>query len=535
MEGALWLEKLQPSECENVFPYSFLYPSANWLNFTFAFTMMNGIIGNLLKAEEEKELGNSLFKKGDYELSIFHYTRSINYQPNCSLLYTNRSLAYFKIGAYDKSLEDALKAKDIDENNLKSYYRICEAYNALNDEENYEKFLKIYNEKRGKKLGKNEQNTGKTEQNTGKTEKNAGKTEKNAGKTRNGYENLHNDQNCHSDKNRGHLDKRVDRGGGGGEGEREMSSSSGRVQQNDIRRSTELVNLCDRKEEDPFLFFKGPQTKERNFDVNFEKEKYRNNFLIEEVYDFKEKKENLSAANDNRKKKNDLVVHAKSTINYSNLYDDIDVFSKTIASLFEGNTPLAVHIKKETGKKITHFDGCNLATLKSKADMLFSEKKYYLAMEIYTEMAQWCDSEKGVYYSTILSNRSACFIEMKKVRSSLCDISATVNIILPFLEKHKENIKKVKDKIMQPEHVHAEQPFFQIDLDIYKDVNGIYYQAHKLLIKLFLRYAKFSPLHSGRFKVPSLQQVDTFSRMKGMCYINHDEVEKLKNTIYSKL
>ncbi|SCN43087.1 conserved Plasmodium protein, unknown function [Plasmodium ovale] len=472
---------------------------------------MNNIIGNLLKAEEEKELGNSLFKKGDYELSIFHYTRSINYQPNCSLLYTNRSLAYFKIGAYDKSLEDALKAKDIDEDNLKSYYRICEAYNALNDEENYEKFLKIYNEKRGKKLGKTEHNTGKTRNGHGH------------GQGHN-HEDLHNDQNCHSDKNRGHLDKRVD---GGGE-EREMSLSSGRVQQNDIRRSTELVNLCDRREEDPFLFFKSTQTKERNFDVNFEKAKYRNNFLIEEVYDFKEKKENLSAPNHNRKKKNDLV-HAKSMINYSNLYDDIGVFSKTLANLFEGNTPLAVHIKKETGKKITHFDGCNLQTLKSKADKLFSEKKYYLAMEIYTEMAQWCDSEKGVYYSTILSNRSACFIEMKKVRSSLCDISTTMNIILLFLEKHKENIKKVKDKTMQPEHVHAEQPFFQIDLDFYKDINGIYYQAHKLLIKLFLRYAKFSPLHSGRFKV------DTFSRMKGMCYIDHDEVEKLKNTIYSKL
>ncbi|KNC37070.1 hypothetical protein PFLG_01684 [Plasmodium falciparum RAJ116] len=90
-------------------------------------------IEGLLKSEEEKEQGNIFFKNGDYELAIFHYTRSINYVADNSVVYTNRSLAYFKMGAFENSLKDALRAKELDENNLKKKMRAHKNKNINNN------------------------------------------------------------------------------------------------------------------------------------------------------------------------------------------------------------------------------------------------------------------------------------------------------------------------------------------------------------------------------------------------------------------
>ncbi|CRG94338.1 conserved Plasmodium protein, unknown function [Plasmodium gallinaceum] len=434
----------------------------------------------LLKSEEEKEQGNILFKNGDYELAIFHYTRSINYAPHSSILYTNRSLAYFKIGNFDKSLEDALKAQKLDEDNLKSYYRICEVYKALNDEENYKKYLELYNNKRNNKNSKEYIEDPRFKEENKKFSK---------------KENLKN-----------------------------KISNKLEIKKNEIKKSNELIDFGE-KNEDKFLFFNISKNKEIEKNIKFEKEQYKNNFLIEEVYDFKKKEDKKIV--DNNKKKYD--ISDKYILDTSSIYDDICVSLNTFHNFFSEIFPLAIHIQKESKIK-NSYDKYDIESLKNKADILFSQKKFYTASEIYNDIIHNYQNEKSIYYCTILSNRSACFIEMKKIRSSLCDICRTLSILFSFFKEHKENLKK---KLIELEE--KKKDMFDIDLKIYKDCKGIYSQAHKLLIKLLFRYIKFCYLHKKKFYVPSLNQVDIFGKLKGKHYINNDELEKLKNTIYSKL
>lgn len=48
----------------------------------------------LIKAAEEKELGNAAYKKKDFEVAIAHYTKAIEYDPNNVTFYTNRGGKY---------------------------------------------------------------------------------------------------------------------------------------------------------------------------------------------------------------------------------------------------------------------------------------------------------------------------------------------------------------------------------------------------------------------------------------------------------
>ncbi|CRG98715.1 conserved Plasmodium protein, unknown function [Plasmodium relictum] len=445
-------------------------------------------IDYLLKSEEEKEQGNIFFKSEDYELAIFHYTRSINYAPESSILYTNRSLAYFKIGYFDKSLEDALKAQKLDENNLKSYYRICEIYKALNDEENYKKYLELYNNKRNK----------------GSKNKNGNCKDSRLQEQNKNFSEKDNLENKITNK---------------------LEIKNNEIKKIEIKKSNELINLGENNEKDKFLFFNRLENKDIEKSIKFEKEKYKNNFLIEEVYDFKIKEEKKIV--DNNKKK--YIILDNYVLDDNAIYDDIYDSLNKFKNLFLENVPLAVHIQKESKIK-KNYEKYDIEFLKNKADNLFSQKKFYTAIEIYNDIIHSYQNEKSIYYCTILSNRSACFIEMKKIRSSLCDICKTLNILFSFFEEHKENIKK---KLIELEEKKKEM--FEIDLKIYKDFKGIYHHAHKLLIKLLFRYIKFCHLHKKKFNIPSLDQVDILSKLKGKHYINTNELEKLKNTIYSKL
>ncbi|SCL97858.1 conserved Plasmodium protein, unknown function [Plasmodium chabaudi chabaudi] len=464
--------------------------------------MMNANINSLLKSEEEKEQGNILFKQGDYELSIFHYTRSIHYVPTSSILYTNRSLAYYKIGAYEKSLDDAIKAKELDPNNLKSYYRICEAYKALKDFENFEKYTKIYNSK-----------------------KNSIQDEKNNENEKS------NNKETHLDKSHSqYIKKNIN----------ERSDDEKKIIRN-IKKSSELINLCQKDEKENFLFFNSPQIENKKTNISFEKKEYKQNFLIEEVYDFKspeketKNKDNDISINNGSNQKNDNSKKKTTKLNYTDIYNDIIYFTTKFTNLFIDNTLLSVYIQKENIKTKNYFRDYDLKKLKEKADTLFSQKKYVSAIDIYNDVLQSLESEKGIYYCTVLNNRSVCFVEMKKNRSALCDICKTLNILFSFFEEHKEKIKNLKNEPTQNEEKNSEHLFYPIDIDIYNDINGIYYQAHKILIKLLFRYIKFSHFYSSKFKLPSIDQVSSLMDMKGMEYLDSKEVEKLKDTVYSKL
>lgn len=78
-------------------------------------------------AEEHKERGNDFFKEGKYSEAIQCYTTAISIDSKVPQYFTNRSLAYYLLKNYQKSIDDAQKAIDIDP----SYAKVSNIYYCL--------------------------------------------------------------------------------------------------------------------------------------------------------------------------------------------------------------------------------------------------------------------------------------------------------------------------------------------------------------------------------------------------------------------
>eukprot|EP01107_Rhizomastix_libera_P001416 TRINITY_DN12299_c0_g1_i2.p1 TRINITY_DN12299_c0_g1~~TRINITY_DN12299_c0_g1_i2.p1 ORF type:complete len:172 (+),score=22.15 TRINITY_DN12299_c0_g1_i2:191-706(+) len=57
-------------------------------------------------ASNEKSLGNTCFKRGNYQDALSHYSMAIQYDPYQHVYYTNRALVYLKLCRYQEAITD---------------------------------------------------------------------------------------------------------------------------------------------------------------------------------------------------------------------------------------------------------------------------------------------------------------------------------------------------------------------------------------------------------------------------------------------
>eukprot|EP00461_Guttulinopsis_vulgaris_P002593 UN02594 len=85
------------------------------------------------QAEKYKDQGNDEFKKGNFSKAIECYTYATELDPKNPVYFTNRSMCYFKMQEYAKSLRDAQKAIGLNSSWVKGYYRAGMAQIELGD------------------------------------------------------------------------------------------------------------------------------------------------------------------------------------------------------------------------------------------------------------------------------------------------------------------------------------------------------------------------------------------------------------------
>ena len=88
-------------------------------------------LGKEVMAEELKTKGNAYFKAENYLLALDYYSQAIERSPECSIYYSNRSLANIKLGRYLEAKLDAERAIKYGGRTDKYLFRLVNAYSAL--------------------------------------------------------------------------------------------------------------------------------------------------------------------------------------------------------------------------------------------------------------------------------------------------------------------------------------------------------------------------------------------------------------------
>ncbi|EAR83214.3 U-box protein (macronuclear) [Tetrahymena thermophila SB210] len=75
----------------------------------------------IAQSQKFKELGNDAFLKSDYKSALQHYSSAIICDSQNSILFSNRARAYKQLLQYQEAYQDAQKAIELDNNNIKAH------------------------------------------------------------------------------------------------------------------------------------------------------------------------------------------------------------------------------------------------------------------------------------------------------------------------------------------------------------------------------------------------------------------------------
>lgn len=93
-----------------------------------------------------KNMGNIEYKRGNYASAAEYYTKAITLRDNFSIYYSNRALCYKNLGQFQKAMEDAQDAIELDESNIKAHLllgvSLCELARETRDMNKIETSIK---------------------------------------------------------------------------------------------------------------------------------------------------------------------------------------------------------------------------------------------------------------------------------------------------------------------------------------------------------------------------------------------------------
>ena len=82
-------------------------------------------------AEQEKQKGNEMFKKGDFSTAVKHYSEAIKRNPNDSKIYSNRAACFTKLMSFDLALKDCDKCIELEPTFVKAYLRKAKCHQGI--------------------------------------------------------------------------------------------------------------------------------------------------------------------------------------------------------------------------------------------------------------------------------------------------------------------------------------------------------------------------------------------------------------------